>query len=132
MPTRNLSLNECDLQSSLDSSIETANHSDNEEGDKVESCGPEAADSGVNGNGWHSDNEVSSKRFPPRVVKKTGNALHSHSETMRPLMKSNMDGVSILQDMTHPIDYSVGVPPEVHFFPYFKSKLIKFTNINNC
>ncbi|XP_057537884.1 uncharacterized protein LOC130815429 isoform X1 [Amaranthus tricolor] len=112
MPTRNLSLNECDLQSSLDSSIETANHSDNEEGDKVESCGPEAADSGVNGNGWHSDNEVSSKRFPPRVVKKTGNALHSHSETMRPLMKSNMDGVSILQDMTHPIDYSVGVPPE--------------------
>ena len=117
MPTTNLSLSESDLQSSLDASIETANNlSDNEEGDKDERCGPEAADADVKENGWHSDNELKSKSFPPRVVKKTGDTLNSHFETMQPFMKSNMVGVASLPDMPHPTDDSVRVPPEVIFF----------------
>ncbi|XP_057527535.1 uncharacterized protein LOC130806459 isoform X2 [Amaranthus tricolor] len=113
MPTTNLSLSESDLQSSLDASIETANNlSDNEEGDKDERCGPEAADADVKENGWHSDNELKSKSFPPRVVKKTGDTLNSHFETMQPFMKSNMVGVASLPDMPHPTDDSVRVPPE--------------------
>ncbi|KNA18603.1 hypothetical protein SOVF_069330 [Spinacia oleracea] len=116
VPTRNLSLNERDLimHGSLDASIETANtFSDNEEGDKDGSLDNEALDSGVDGSGWHSDNELNSKSFPPRVVKRTGDTLHSHGETMRPfVMKSNSVGVTRLPDMRHPIDDPVGVPPE--------------------
>lgn len=95
LPTRNLSLNERDLimHNSLDASIETSyNLSENEEGDKDGSHDQEAVDSSVDGNGWHSDTELRSKSFPPRVVKRTGGAN--------------------LPVMPHPIDDPVGVPPE--------------------
>ncbi|XP_068323577.1 uncharacterized protein [Pyrus communis] len=39
----------------------TNSFSDNEEGDKDRSCNPVE-------NGWHSDNELNSKSYPPRVV----------------------------------------------------------------
>lgn len=114
VPTRNLSLNERDfiMHGSLDASIETSNNlSDDEEGDKDGSHDLEDADSGAKGNGWHSDNELSSKSFPPRVVKNNRN-LHSYSES-RQHMKSNLVGVASLPVIPHPIDDPVGVPPEV-------------------
>lgn len=113
VPTRNLSLNERDfvMHGSLDASIETSNNlSDDEEGDKDGSHDLEDADSGAKGNGWHSDNELSSKSFPPRVVKNNRN-LHSYSES-RQHMKSNLVGVASLPVIPHPIDDPVGVPPE--------------------
>ncbi|XP_021738500.1 uncharacterized protein LOC110704996 [Chenopodium quinoa] len=116
VPTRNLSLNERDLymHGSLDASIETVNNlSDNEDGDKDGSLDRDTVDSGDNGSGWHSDNELNSKSFPPRVVKRTGDAIHSHTEAMQPLMmKSNSVGVAILPAMPHPMGDPVGVPPE--------------------
>lgn len=102
------------MMSSLDASITSTNLSDNEEGDQDENHDHEAADSGFEGNGWHSDNELKSKSFPPRMVKKYGDTHHSYSEIMQPLtMKSNSVGVASLRDMPHPVDDPVGVPPEV-------------------
>ena len=50
---------------------ETANSfSDNDEGDNDGSRHPEEARSRVHANGWHSDNELSSKGYRPRVIKK--------------------------------------------------------------
>lgn len=105
---RNLSLSEHDLkmQSSLDSSIETAtNLSDNGEGDKDERLDP--------GNGWHSDNELHSKSFPPRVVKQINDTSRSYSEKARASeRKVNLGGAASLSVMSHCIDDPVGVPPE--------------------
>ncbi|KAL2927562.1 Sorting nexin-16 [Bienertia sinuspersici] len=113
-PTRNLSLNERDLNmiGSLDNSIETANTlSDDEEGDKDEIHEHEAADFGVEGNGWHSDNELKSKSFPTRMGKLSGDTRHSYSEMVRPLMmKSDLVGATSLP--VHPVDDPVEVPPE--------------------
>ncbi|KAJ8450834.1 hypothetical protein Cgig2_032459 [Carnegiea gigantea] len=105
---RNLSLNEHDLkmQSSMDSSMDTAtNLSDNEEGDRDERCNRE--------NGWHSDNELSMKSFPPSVVKHMEDTARSSSDRPRALeTKSSLDGTASLPVMYHPIDDPVGVPPE--------------------
>lgn len=50
---------------------ETANSfSDNEEGEDDGSHDPEEVRSSAHANGWHSDNELSSKGYPPRVIKK--------------------------------------------------------------
>ncbi|CAN6687655.1 unnamed protein product [Malus baccata var. baccata] len=46
----------------------TNSFSDNEEGDKDRSCDPVETRSGTRENGWHSDNELNSKSYPPRVV----------------------------------------------------------------
>ncbi|CAL5385747.1 unnamed protein product [Camellia sinensis] len=43
--------------------------SDNEDGDKDGTRGHEEVGSSVQASGWHSDNELNSKGFPPRVVK---------------------------------------------------------------
>ncbi|TQD79721.1 hypothetical protein C1H46_034749 [Malus baccata] len=46
----------------------TNSFSDNEEGDKDRSCDPVETRSGTRENGWHSDNELNLKSYPPRVV----------------------------------------------------------------
>ncbi|KAI8015385.1 Sorting nexin-16 [Camellia lanceoleosa] len=45
--------------------------SDNEDGDKDGTRGHEEVGSSVQASGWHSDNELNSKGFPPRVVKRS-------------------------------------------------------------
>ncbi|KAL6963938.1 hypothetical protein U1Q18_034945 [Sarracenia purpurea var. burkii] len=56
---------------SLHNSTESAKStSDNEEGDKDGNYCHEEVDSIVQANGWHSDNELNSKYFPPKVVKR--------------------------------------------------------------
>uniref|UniRef100_A0A7C9AAM3 PX domain-containing protein n=1 Tax=Opuntia streptacantha TaxID=393608 RepID=A0A7C9AAM3_OPUST len=105
---RNLSLNEHDLKmhSSMDSSMDTAaNLSDNEEGDKDERCN--------RANGWHSDNELNTKSFPPRVLKQMEDTARSYSDKPgAPETKFGLDGAASLPVMYHPIDDPVGVPPE--------------------
>ncbi|KAL3538916.1 hypothetical protein ACH5RR_002282 [Cinchona calisaya] len=72
VPSRDLSWNSDDMaklpliQSASDS---VNSFSDNE---KVDKDGPvqEEAESSEQANGWHSDNELNSKGFPPRVVKR--------------------------------------------------------------
>jgi len=109
---RNLSLNEHDLKmhNSMDSSMDTAaNLSDNEEGDKDERCN--------RANGWHSDNELNTKSFPPRVVKQMEDTARSYSDKPgAPETKFGLDGAASLPVMYHPIDDPVGVPPEVSSF----------------
>lgn len=58
--------------------------SDNEDGDKDGTRGHEEVGSSVQASGWHSDNELNSKGFPPRVVK--------HSERFRSLDSEKKHG----------------------------------------
>ncbi|KAK9290128.1 hypothetical protein L1049_008293 [Liquidambar formosana] len=55
--------------SRLNNTETTNSFSDNEEGDKDRNHGHEEGESVAQANGWHSDNELNSKGFPPRVIK---------------------------------------------------------------
>ncbi|KAF8405117.1 hypothetical protein HHK36_010015 [Tetracentron sinense] len=69
--SRNLPWNadEINQHSSSHDNMETSHSfSENEDGDK-DSHGREELGSGAHVNGWHSDNELNSKGFPPRVIK---------------------------------------------------------------
>lgn len=52
-----------------DTAETTNSFSDNEEGDNDGSHGLEEVQSRAHANGWHSDNELSSKGYSPRVIK---------------------------------------------------------------
>ncbi|XP_019252042.1 PREDICTED: uncharacterized protein LOC109230955 [Nicotiana attenuata] len=69
---RNLSWNveEMNKLALTQSTSESLNSfSDNDDGDKDGSHGQEEVGPSSEANGWHSDNELNSKGFPPRVVK---------------------------------------------------------------
>ena len=70
-PYRNLSLSaEASKYMSRQDTGETASSvTDNEEGDNDKSLDLEDVRSTAHANGWHSDNELSSKDYPPRVIK---------------------------------------------------------------
>ncbi|KAH9605121.1 hypothetical protein KSS87_000452 [Heliosperma pusillum] len=106
LPARHyLSLDESDVRmdTTLDASMEASmSTSDNEEGNISHEP---VADSAVQDNGWHSDNELKSKSFPTRVGGQTRDSTRSVSEKSRPFeMKSDL--------ILHSIDDPVGVPPE--------------------
>lgn len=70
---RNLSLSTDEISKYVvrQNTSETVNsYSDNEEGDKDGSHDLLEVTSVAQGTGWHSDNELNSKGFPPRVVKR--------------------------------------------------------------
>ncbi|KAI8554392.1 hypothetical protein RHMOL_Rhmol05G0095100 [Rhododendron molle] len=69
---RNLSWNADEISRYLSwqTTTESAKSISDEEGDKDGTRGHEEVGSSVQANGWHSDNELSSKSFPPRVVKR--------------------------------------------------------------
>ncbi|XP_059647743.1 uncharacterized protein LOC132294039 [Cornus florida] len=70
---RNLSINadETNKHVSWQNSAESAkSFSDLEEGDNNETHDHEEVGSSAQANGWHSDNELNSRGFPPRVVKR--------------------------------------------------------------
>uniref|UniRef100_A0A7C9E8S9 PX domain-containing protein n=1 Tax=Opuntia streptacantha TaxID=393608 RepID=A0A7C9E8S9_OPUST len=116
VPATQSSLNEDDFKTynASESSLETAiNFSDNEEGDKDESHDHDKVDSGVDENGWHSDNELNSKSFPRRVFKQTKDTAKSCSGQTQVLeTKSNMGGAASLPVVSHSIGDHVEVPPE--------------------
>ncbi|KAK9677893.1 hypothetical protein RND81_11G174500 [Saponaria officinalis] len=113
VPAENLYLNEFDLKmdTSLDASMGTSmSVSDNEESNESHDL---VANSAVNVNGWHSDNELKSKSFPTRVMRQTEDATLSCSEKSKPLKtKSDLIGTSSWPANSYPIDDPVGVPPE--------------------
>lgn len=70
--SRNISWNaeEISKHVSRQDAAETENSfSDNEEGHKYDNHDPEEVESSAQASGWHSDSELDSKSFPPRVVK---------------------------------------------------------------
>ncbi|XP_071930858.1 uncharacterized protein [Coffea arabica] len=74
VPSRHVSWNADDINkmSLMQSASESVNSfSDNEEVDKDGQVRSEV-ESSTQANGWHSDNELNSKGFPPRVVKRDG------------------------------------------------------------
>ncbi|XAR72864.1 hypothetical protein NMG60_11019645 [Bertholletia excelsa] len=75
IPGRNLSWNSADeisKQISWQNTVESAKSvSDNEDDDKDGIHSLEDGGPNVQANGWHSDNELNSKSFPPRVVKRS-------------------------------------------------------------
>ncbi|OVA15447.1 Phox homologous domain [Macleaya cordata] len=97
----NLSWNgdEMDKHGSNYNKLETSQSlSDNEEGDMGGSHGHEEIVSGAQVNGWHSDNELNSKGFPPRVIKRDEEASGYPAATS--LITSGL------------VDDPIGVPPE--------------------
>ncbi|GMH23551.1 hypothetical protein Nepgr_025394 [Nepenthes gracilis] len=115
---RNLSWNADELKShsSMNSSIETYNSiSDNEEGGKDGMPGHEEARSGAQANGWHSDNELNTKYFPPRVFKgiedyESSNSEKKHGAELNSEWK-DAGGSSSLPVLSDHVD-PVGVPLE--------------------
>ncbi|GFY95064.1 phox domain-containing protein [Actinidia rufa] len=74
IPSRNLSWNSDEISNHLSwrSTTESAKSgSDIEEGDKDGPCGHEEVGCSVQASGWHSDNELNSKGFPPKVIKRS-------------------------------------------------------------
>ncbi|PHT41960.1 hypothetical protein CQW23_20814 [Capsicum baccatum] len=92
--------------------------SDNDDGDKDGSHGQEEVGPSSEANGWHSDNELNSKGFPPRVVKrddelissatdlKSGSGLRRESSSSGGFPETSLAVVPSQQEDP------VGVPPE--------------------
>lgn len=97
---------------------ESANSfSDNDDGDKYGSKGLEEAESVGQAIGWHSDNELNSKSYPPRVLKREKEFCNLDSEK-----KHELGNLSKSQDLSRiaksslvadRMDDPIGVPPEV-------------------
>ncbi|GMY05922.1 sorting nexin-16 [Fagus crenata] len=111
---RNLSLNADEIyrHGSSSYSVGTANSfSDNEEGDKNENHGHEEVNSSTNG--WHSDNELNSKSFPPRVIKHNEEPRNLGSEKRHDLVvKSGIDQVGFPAANLISDHLEAGMPPE--------------------
>ncbi|MCL7046827.1 hypothetical protein MKW94_008088 [Papaver nudicaule] len=96
---RNLSWNGDDMNGSNYSKLESSQSwTDNEEGDMDGSHGREDGVSSAHINGWHSDNELNSKGYPPRVIKR--DEQPSGNATSTSMVMSGLG------------DDPVGVPPE--------------------
>ncbi|XP_043713559.1 uncharacterized protein LOC122662063 isoform X2 [Telopea speciosissima] len=99
--------------------MDTSNYlSDHEEGIKDGDSGHEEIGSGAKANGWHSDNELNSKDFPPRFFKcgEESRSLDSdrrHNIVLKP-EKIGPDGypVASVPKTSDIVDDSIGAPPE--------------------
>ncbi|KAF7850440.1 hypothetical protein BT93_L5487 [Corymbia citriodora subsp. variegata] len=96
----------------------SASISDNEDGDRDGNHGSDEAGSSGHANGWHSDNELNSKNFPPRVVKRGEGSRDSVSEKKHGLVLQSdwnaQAGSSLTNFQLAPdqlVD-PVGMPPE--------------------
>ena len=115
--SRNLSWSseEVSKHASRQDTAETTNSfSDNEEGNNDGSCGLEEVESSAHANGWHSDNELSSKGYPPQVIKQP---MKLDSEKKHEFMaKSNtvQGGFPATKfPLSDHLEDPVGMPPEV-------------------
>ncbi|EOA29790.1 hypothetical protein CARUB_v10012885mg [Capsella rubella] len=117
-PARHLSwsVNELNTQLSKESATESihSSFSDTEDIDKLEENTQEEGRFDSEANGWHSDNELNSKHFPPRVVRRLGEPEPSEKE-IDFRAKSEVRGST---DMQHPdplttlVPNPTGMPPE--------------------
>lgn len=112
-----ISLNEELQQQSLSYSQREISHSASEDEDHVSGATPGEMGSNSRTNGWHSDNELDSRQFPPRVVKRYGSSrgmgsFRNRQSDIKPDAHHVADTVipsNILEDPTR-------VPPEVEMF----------------
>ncbi|KZV16343.1 hypothetical protein F511_25964 [Dorcoceras hygrometricum] len=120
LTSRNLSWNTDDLNKLImrESTSESINSfSDNEEGDKANHEQQELK-STAQANGWHSDNEVNSRGFPPRVIKhgevaSLSNFKEIHVLKMKPATScESRYQESSLALMSASLDDPTVVPPE--------------------
>ncbi|CAN6459994.1 unnamed protein product [Victoria cruziana] len=108
-----ISLNEELQQQSLSYSQREISHSASEDEDHVSGATPGEMGSNSRTNGWHSDNELDSRQFPPRVVKRHGSSrgmgsFRNRQTDIKPDAHHVADTVipsNILEDPTR-------VPPE--------------------
>ncbi|KAK1369606.1 Phox homologous domain [Heracleum sosnowskyi] len=113
---KNLSLKEDEINKLSANSVNS--FSDNEEGDKSTNPYGEETGSSLQTNGWHSDTELNSKEFPPRVVKR--------SDEFRSVGSDEKDFPTVQSELFSPrasrgvkfsltseqLDDPIGVPPE--------------------
>lgn len=89
----------------------TNSFSDNEEGLNG-SHDPDEVGSSAQANGWHSDNELNSKSFPPRVIKQSRN-LGSIDLVLNPGVGQGRFPATEFQAIPSHLEDPVGMPPEV-------------------
>lgn len=106
---RKFSFNSADLSRHVSAryNLEIANNMSDEEGEQIESKKCEKV------SGWHSDNELHSKSFPPRVIKRGG-----ESDRLVVDKKNNLElrsGTSHggLSQISNHMEDPEGMPPEV-------------------
>ncbi|XP_010548043.1 PREDICTED: uncharacterized protein LOC104819594 isoform X2 [Tarenaya hassleriana] len=120
VPARHLSLSVHDLSSHLPRQITSESVNSTSDTDDVDKLGDSThAESrfDLGANGWHSDNEVNSKNFPPRVVRRLGGPeKKSRSEKENDFeVKAEQRGSLDLQladPLTALIHNPTGMPPE--------------------
>ncbi|CAI9104405.1 OLC1v1003067C1 [Oldenlandia corymbosa var. corymbosa] len=120
VPGRHVSWNADDMNklALTQSASESVNSfSDNDEVDK-DGHHTEEAESSEQANGWHSDNELNTKGFPPRVVKRDddfGNLevekKHGPAVFSEPLGQGKVPDLSLILASSN-LEDPVGVPPE--------------------
>lgn len=99
--------------------------SEHEEGDKDGTCGHEEVESSVQAAGWHSDNELNSKGFPPRVIKRNNEpkSLESVEKHTSEIKSEWIDQVKYPAAnfllTSDPLEDPDAVPPEVLSRFYF-------------
>ncbi|KAK9136209.1 hypothetical protein Syun_015539 [Stephania yunnanensis] len=111
---------EMNKQSSSYNDLETSNSmSDNDVNDLDVSHDNEEVNSHVEVSGWHSDNELNSKGFPPRVIKldnqsKVLNSGRSqHQDLTKKSAGANEYPVAIASGGSELAEDPVGMPPEI-------------------
>ncbi|KAJ9537805.1 hypothetical protein OSB04_030538 [Centaurea solstitialis] len=91
---------------------ESANSlSDNEDHDKEETLDHNETDSNAQLNGWHSDNELNSKGFPPRVVKHD-DLLRSLDSEKRGVRSEILNLAANFPSTSDRLEDPLGVPAE--------------------
>lgn len=112
---RNLSYNEEEVKRLVSrqstNELTISYYSDNDENDKNEKNGLDEALSGTpKGNHWHSDNELNSKSFPPRVIRQTeeGGTLNSEKKHISGAKLDMKTSTGYIADMGD----QMAVPPE--------------------
>ncbi|KAJ7967397.1 Phox-associated domain,Sorting nexin [Quillaja saponaria] len=116
--TQNLSWNAEEMDKSISRQItaETANSfSDIDEGEKDVNPGHDEVDD-AQANGWHSDNELKSKSFPPRVIKCPDESRDLDPDRLRELLGKAATGQGVLAPnftlIPGRLEDPVGMPPE--------------------
>ena len=120
VPSRHVSWNADDIKKMylMQSDSESVNSfSDNEEVDKDGQVRSEV-ESSTQANGWHSDNELNSKGFPPRVVKRDGDFGNLDSVVKHDTELSNSLSLGKAPDLSLALTSNQSgdpaeVPPEV-------------------
>lgn len=106
---RKFSFNSVDLHKHVSAqyNLEVANNISDEEGERIESQNHEKA------SGWHSDNELNSKSFPPRVIKRgeESNRLIVDKKNDLELRSGAIHGG--LSQISYNMEDPEGMPPEV-------------------